>query len=109
MARVEGAIEVERPLAAVYEHLLGQPGVSIVERVPDEAVAWTPAEDGSESWRASLIALSPKRTRVDLAVDHDPSGLVERAADAFGALQRRLDDDLARLKDGVESSTPRPD
>lgn len=110
MPRVEKAIEVERPIAAVYEHLTRLDGVEITERVSGEAVAWRrPEEHGVDAWRASLIALSPKRTRVDLAVDHDPAGLLERAADAFGAVERRVDDELTRLKAEVEAHTPPAD
>jgi uncharacterized membrane protein len=113
MARVEQAIEVERPVDVVYRHLTqlewtgpedGAAELEIVEQVPREVVAWR-GSDG-DAWRASLIALSPKRTRVDLTIDHDPSGLLDRAAGAFGALQRRVDDDLARFKTHVEAHSP---
>jgi uncharacterized membrane protein len=118
MARVEKAIEVERPVEVVYDHLTqlrwtepeeGSPGLEIVEQVRDEVVAWRGAGEDADAWRASLIALSPKRTRVDLAIDHDPHGLLDRAAGAFGSLERRVDDDLARFKTHVEAHSPAPD
>lgn len=110
MARVERAIEVERPVGVVYDHLTRLEGVEITERVSGEAVGWHRLEEhGVDAWRASLIALSPKRTRVDLAVEHDPAGLLERAADAFGAVQRRVDDELTRLKTDVEATTAPPE
>lgn len=119
MARVEKAIEVERPVDVVYEHLTrlqwtdpeqgSQQRLEIVERVAHEVVAWRDAGEGADVWRASLIALSPKRTRVDLAIDHDPQGLIDRAAGAFGALERRVDEDLARFKTHVEAHSPVPE
>jgi hypothetical protein len=107
MPRVEKAIEVERPVGVVYEHLAGLTDVEITERERDQAVAWRHPED-EDDWRASLIALSPKRTRMDLALDHDPTGLLDRAADAFGALERRLTDQLERLKADIETTTRPP-
>lgn len=116
MTHVEKTVEVERPVAAVYDALgswswAPEDGaeLNVTERVEGEAVAWRGDGDGADTWRASLIALSPRRTRVDLDVEHDPHGLRERAADAFGALERRVADDLTRFKTHVESTTPPPD
>jgi uncharacterized membrane protein len=117
MARVEKAIEIERPVRVVYEVMTDwrwspdegeEFRADVVEQVPDEVVAWRGTDEDADTWRASLIALSPKRTRVDLAIEHDPHGLLDRAAEAFGSLQRRLDDDLQRLKAHVEASSPPP-
>jgi uncharacterized membrane protein len=72
--------------------------VEVTEQVPDEVVAWRTVGDTTDSWRASLIALSLRRTRVDLEVEHEPHGIVERAADALGVLERRVEGDLARFK-----------
>ena len=116
MTHVEKTVEVERPVDAVYQALSSwswepedDAELDVTERVSGEAVAWRGAEDGGDTWRASLIALSPRRTRVDLDVEHDPHGLRERAADAFGALERRIAEDLTRFKAHVESTTPAPD
>jgi uncharacterized membrane protein len=137
MARVEKAIEVERPVAVVYEQWIrfeefphffedvtrvedlgdgrlrwtedGDTWEVKVQWEPGESVTWEGVEPGRDAWRASLIALSPKRTRVDLRWDHDPHGLIERAADVFGALERRVGDDLLRFKTHVETHTDPPE
>lgn len=116
MTHVEKTVEVERPVEAVYQALSSwswepEDGaeLGVTERVDDEVIAWRGEGEGGDTWTASLIALSPRRTRVDLDVEHDPHGLRERAADAFGALERRIADDLTRFKTHVESSTPPPD
>jgi uncharacterized membrane protein len=108
--RAEGAIEVERPVEAVYEHLARSLDLQAGDRIAEDAVAWRHDDEGE--WRATLISLSPKRTRIDLALEHGPAGLLERAADAVGAsgaLDRRVHDELARLKADVEANTPMPD
>lgn len=107
--RAESAIEVERPVEAVYAHLARSLDLKAADGSAEDAVAWRHDDEGE--WRATLIALSPKRTRIDLALEHDPAGLLERAADAVGAhgtLDRRVDDELARLKADVEANTPEP-
>ncbi len=107
--RVEKKIEVERPLRAVWDGLPAfLAGAEVVDRRDGELLSWRRAEEDGDTWTASLIALSPKRTRVDLAVDHDPASLVERATDALGAVDRRVESDLARLKAEIEAATPHP-
>ncbi len=106
MPHIEKAVEIERPVEVVYDHLTGLPNVEVTEQVRDEAVSWRRREDdGDDAWRASLIALSPKRTRLDLAVDHDPTSLLDRAADALGSLERRVTDEVTRLKSDIEAAT----
>lgn len=109
MTKAEHAIEVERPVTVVYAHLAALPDVDVTDRVPEEAVAWRPRDDSGEVWRASLIALSPRRTRVDLAVEHEADSLRDRAAEAFGALDRRVTEDATALKTAVEAATPPPE
>jgi hypothetical protein len=107
--RVERKIEVERPADVVWAELPAfAGGAQVVDRREGELLSWRHPDDG-DTWSASLIALSPKRTRVDLALEHDPHGLVDRASDALGALDRRVEADVARLKTQVESGTPAPE
>ncbi len=117
MTRVEKAIEIERPADRVYPVIAawrwrsedgGGTEAAPTEDVPGEAVTWHGVDSEGDVWRASLIALSPRRTRLDLVVDHDPHGLRERAAEVFGALERRVEEDLATLKAHVEESSPAP-
>lgn len=135
MTRVEKTVEIERPADAVWAHLRRLPaaveGVRHADEQPDgrvlmageDGTTWeaTLVEDGSPehatwaaldgtdgTWRVSVIALSPKRTRVDLVVEHDPHGLVERAGDALGRLDRRVAATVERVKRAVEDAVPPP-
>ena len=47
--------------------------------------------------------ISDDTTRVTLQLDHDPQGLVEKAGDALGIIQRRVKGDLANFKEFIES------
>lgn len=135
MSHVEKAVEVERPADTVWPHLRLLPAVldgvrdaethadgrvlltgedgarweaALVEETAPDRVVWRDLDGTAGTWGASLIALSPRRTRVDLVVDHDASGLVERAADALGRLDRRVEATLARLRTAVEDAVPPP-
>lgn len=138
MNRVEKTVEIERPVDVVFaawsrfedfpafldgvsavvrqddDRLLWtlEDGttveVEVTEQVPGEVVAWRTVGSATDSWRASLIALSLRRTRVDLEVGHEPHGIVERAADALGVLERRVEGDLGRFKAHVEATTDPP-
>jgi hypothetical protein len=42
-------------------------------------------------------------TRVTLQLDHEPEGLVEKAGDALGVIQRRVKGDLQNFKEFIEA------
>ena len=106
---MERKIEIERPIEVVWAQLPAfVDDADVVDRREHELLSWRRREDDGDTWSASLIALSPKRTRVDLALDHDPANLMERATDAFGAVDRRVESEADRLKTQVESQTPHP-
>ena len=75
----------------------------ITEQVPDERIAWT-ARSGP--WNAGVVTfhrLEDQRAKVMLQLDYDPAGIVENVGDALGVVKLRVNGDLRRFKDFVES------
>ena len=75
----------------------------ITEQEPDTHIAWMGFGDADNMGRIAFEALGPERTRITVAIDWEPQGAVERAGDALGVLDRRVEGDLERFKGFVES------
>ena len=75
----------------------------ITEQHPDERVAWTTENGTHQSGVVTFHRISDDTTRVTLQLDHDPQGLVEKAGDALGIVQRRIKGDLASFKTFIEA------
>ncbi|WP_406211435.1 SRPBCC family protein [Kitasatospora sp. NBC_01560] len=75
----------------------------IVERVPDERVAWRTSSDNvKHSGTVALEPIDASRTRVTMTMDFQPTGLAEKAADKLGVLDRMVSGDLRRFKQFLE-------
>ena len=51
----------------------------------------------------SFEQVAPNVTRVTLQLDYEPEGLVENVGSALGVVSRRVEGDLERFKEFVES------
>ncbi|MFJ8623616.1 SRPBCC family protein [Kitasatospora sp. NPDC093550] len=77
----------------------------VVERVPDERVAWrTTGESVKHTGTVDFEPLGPGRTRVTMTMVFRPTGLAERAADRLGVLGVQVRGDLRRFKRYVEDA-----
>ncbi|HUQ43271.1 MAG TPA: SRPBCC family protein [Candidatus Limnocylindria bacterium] len=74
----------------------------IVEQRPDDMVAWRSTEGAQNDGAIRFETQGPDRTRLVLQLDVEPEGLVERAGDALGVVERRVRGDLERFKDFIE-------
>jgi uncharacterized membrane protein len=74
----------------------------ITQQVPDERIGWR-SVDGAPN--AGNVRFEPADggTRVTLHMLYEPRGVVEAAGDLVGFVERRVDGDLARFKEFVES------
>ena len=75
----------------------------ITEQRPDEVVAWRSTEGARNDGAVTFEPLGSDRTRLELQLDVEPEGLVEKAGDALGVVERRVRGDLDRFKAFVES------
>jgi uncharacterized membrane protein len=66
-------------------------------------VAWTTTNGTHQAGVVTFHRIDDDTTRVTLQFDHDPQGIVEKAGDALGIVQRRIKGDLKNFKEFIES------
>jgi uncharacterized membrane protein len=75
----------------------------IVSQEPDSRIAWRSIDGTGNSGIVTFDPLSAFRTSITLQLDFEPEGLAEKAGDALGFVSKRVEDDLERFKDLIES------
>ena len=75
----------------------------ILEQVPDEKIAWAATEGATNAGAVSFQPLGANRTSITLSLEYEPDGLVEKAGDALGVVERRAEADLQEFKAFIES------
>ncbi|MGH2499204.1 MAG: SRPBCC family protein [Candidatus Limnocylindria bacterium] len=75
----------------------------IVEQVPDQVIAWRSTSGAKNEGTVRFASVDGSRTRVALAIDHEPEGLTETAGDALGAVPGQVQKDLERFRDFIEA------
>src|SRR5437762_8861068 len=71
--------------------------------MPDESISWRGFGEADNTGTVSFEALDAERTRVTVRIAWEPEGAVESVADALGLVQRRVEGDLERFKEFIES------
>jgi uncharacterized membrane protein len=106
MAGIDRVVQVDdktlewtATVAGVVKHWRAE----ITEQRPDEIVAWRSLEGAQNDGQVRFRRLGPDRTMVEVVLDVAPEGFVERAADVFGVVERRIRGDLVRFRDYIES------
>ncbi|MGW2036140.1 MULTISPECIES: SRPBCC family protein [Streptomyces] len=75
----------------------------IVDQLPDERITWrTTSGDTSQKGTVRFERLDDMHTKVELVMDVEPSGAVEKAADLIGTIDRRVKGDMKRFKQFIE-------
>jgi uncharacterized membrane protein len=75
----------------------------ITEQKPDERVAWTSEGAAMNAGVVTFHKITPECTRVMLQLEYEPDGVVESAGSALGFVSRRVEGDLNRFKEFIES------
>jgi uncharacterized membrane protein len=75
----------------------------IVEQVPDQRIAWRATGGRTNAGVVTFHRLSDDTTRVMLQLEADPEDAIEKVGDALGLFERRVEDDLKRFKEFIES------
>ena len=75
----------------------------ITEQHPDERVAWTSTSGARNAGVVTFHRLDDDTTRVTLQMDVDPEGLIENIGDWTGILDGRVEGDMKRFKEYIES------
>ncbi|MGH3427133.1 MAG: SRPBCC family protein, partial [Mycobacteriales bacterium] len=75
----------------------------ITEQHPDERVAWRSTSGPSQAGVVTFHRLSDDSTRVHLQLEFQPEGVTENLGAMTGAVGHRIEGDLARFKEFIES------
>lgn len=75
----------------------------VTETSPNQRIAWRSVHGPEHTGLVTFEPLDAGRTRVTLRMVYEPSGLLERAGDMLGLVDRRVDGDLQRFKEFVET------
>jgi len=75
----------------------------IHEQVPDQRIAWRSLSGHPNAGAVSFASAGEGRTRVTLALEYEPLGLAETIGDALGLVTSRVEGDLERFREFIES------
>ncbi len=76
---------------------------AITEQIPDQRIAWTNTTGAKNAGVVTFHYIDPNTTRVMLQLEYEPEGLVENVGSALGVVDRRVEGDLKRFKEFIES------
>jgi uncharacterized membrane protein len=106
---MEGVKEV-RQLDETHLHWIAEVGgrqrewdAEVTEQKPDERVAWRNVGGKENAGVVTFHRLDESRTRLMVQLDFSPDGILERLGDMVGAPDRRVQGDLQRFKEMIES------
>lgn len=105
---MEGVQRVERSQSNMTHWVTTSGGATrefdaeILEQRPDERLVWRSLDTPRHSGAVTFQPRGDDLTRVELTIDFDPQGLMERAADAVGMVRRRVHADLKCFKEFIE-------
>lgn len=74
----------------------------IYEQIADSRIAWRSTTGAPNAGAVSFQSVGPERTRVNLVMDYQPMGVVEKVGDALGIVSGRVEGDLQRFKKFIE-------
>jgi uncharacterized membrane protein len=75
----------------------------ITEQTPDARIAWRNTSGAENAGVVTFHRLGDSQTRVMLQIEYDPDGFVENVGDALGIVSRRIEGDMKRFKEFIES------
>jgi uncharacterized membrane protein len=75
----------------------------ITEQIPDQRIAWTSRGGMMTAGVVTFQPLSEAKSKVMLHMEYDPKGVVENVGDAVGAVGQRIEGDLERFKQYIET------
>lgn len=75
----------------------------IFEQIPDQRVAWRSRTGSLNSGMVNFESMGPNRTKVWLKLNYKPEGAMEKIGSALGVISQRVEGDLERFKEFIES------
>ncbi|MPZ45861.1 MAG: cyclase [Betaproteobacteria bacterium] len=75
----------------------------ITEQIPDERIAWKNVTGARNAGVVTFHKLDPQTTKLMLQLDYEPMGAMENIGSALGMVGRKVEGDLERFKEFIES------
>jgi uncharacterized membrane protein len=75
----------------------------ITEQVPDQRIAWRSQAGAMTAGIVTFVPLSEGKSKVMLHMEYDPTGVIENIGDAVGVVSQRVEGDLERFKQYIET------
>jgi uncharacterized membrane protein/predicted transcriptional regulator len=108
--RFMGGVDEVRQLDDTHLRWVGNVGgrhhqwqARITQQEPDRVVAWQATEGKHNAGRVSFRPIDAQTTEVTVEMEYEPEGLSEELGSALGLAKRRVQGDLDRFKDLIES------
>lgn len=106
---MEGVLDVKQ-LDDTHLHWRAEVGgkekewnAEITDQIPDQCIAWRSTSGTANDGYVTFHRIDDSTTRIMVRMDYDPEGVTENVGDALGVLSRRVESDLERFKDFLES------
>lgn len=75
----------------------------ITEQIPDQRIAWVSQGSTKNSGMVTFSPVSENKSKLNLRLEYEPEGAVEKTGDTIGVVSGRVEGDLQRFKDFIES------
>ena len=75
----------------------------ITEQIPDQRIAWKSQGGASNAGAVTFQSLSDAKSKIMLSWNMNHAGTVEKVGDAAGMVTQRIEGDLRRFKDYIET------
>jgi uncharacterized membrane protein len=76
---------------------------AITEQSPDRRIAWESYRGAKNRGVVTFEQVDAEKTKINLHVDYQPQGMVEKVGDAVGVVSRSVEGDLEQFKEFLES------
>jgi uncharacterized membrane protein len=75
----------------------------ITEQVPDQRIAWISEGGAKNGGIITFSQVSDNKAKLNLRLEYEPEGAIEKTGDAIGVVSGRIEGDLQRFKEFIES------
>ncbi|MBV9391103.1 MAG: SRPBCC family protein [Verrucomicrobia bacterium] len=75
----------------------------ITQQIPDQKIAWESVSGAPNGGSVNFTSIANEKTQVTLTLVYEPEGMMEQTGDALGLLESRIEGDLERFRDFIES------
>ena len=75
----------------------------ITEQIPDQRIGWMSQGGSKNGGMVTFSPVSENKSKLHLRMEYEPEGAMEKTGDTIGVVAGRVEGDLQRFKDFIES------